>query len=493
MRRAVPLLLALTFVACSDEPTFVAFEVDAVFEPASLDFGEVAVGARERRTVAFRNTGQSNLTIEDAFVPQSFALPEAKGTLIGQTIAPSAAFSFDVEFAPSSAGQTTETLTLTVGNGVFELPLRGFAGLFPSISVDPGAIDFGTIAVGDTGRWQVVLTNTGGVEVEIDQVQIEDPGTFRISAADSFNIPVGQARAVDILFEPQREASFEDVVRFEYGTRVAAVSVRGASLSPAGDVLCSPTAVDFGPVERGREVQAAVTCTALGGPARIVRALVEPSPDGFRLVSPVSTVDLAEGQSTSFFVALQADGLAGQRAGRLRIDYNGARGAGTQVLNLLAQVIAPPPTENDMTLILRWDTPGDVDLHFVRPGGVLFSITGGDCHYAVRSPDWGVPGDPTDNPFLDVDNRLGFGPETINLSRAQPGRYQVWVHYFRAPFGRVTNAAVDVFVGGANVGTFTLPLTCKRAWLVGIIEWFGDSGIFTPDVRTISTPEGRCD
>ena len=69
---------------------------------------------------------------------------------------------------------------------------------------------------------------------------------------------------------------------------------------------------------------------------------------------------------------------------------------------------------------LTWDTgSSDIDLHYRAPFGNWFT-SGDDVYYLSMTPDWGGNnrGQPDNNsandPRLDVDNIVGFGPENIN-------------------------------------------------------------------------------
>ncbi|MFK8000317.1 MAG: hypothetical protein AB8H86_12015 [Polyangiales bacterium] len=73
-----------------------------------------------------------------------------------------------------------------------------------------------------------------------------------------------------------------------------------------------------------------------------------------------------------------------------------------------------------LEFILEWDTRGDVDLHVVRPDGVLI-------YYArQRGPldSGGFSGE------LDVDDTSGTGPERISFVDPEAGEYLVCVNNF---------------------------------------------------------------
>jgi hypothetical protein len=137
----------------------------------------------------------------------------------------------------------------------------------------------------------------------------------------------------------------------------------------------------------------------------------------------------------------------------------------------------------DVHLELLWaEDCGDLDLHYLGPGGPLCSDY--DTAYYNLNPDWGCatagcgheedPGgiypDETrvDDAKLDHDDQWGFGPE--NITQASPfdspasTPYQVWVYYFSAtPDGGggsgvcgIAHPTVNVYIGGALASTFTL-------------------------------------
>ena len=481
--------------ACDDDGQLTARNPSGEFAPSSVDFGEVPIGLAADREVAIRNTGEVNLTIDDVLVPSGFSVQRAKGLLIGNTIAPGNEIAFDVTFLPTVEGQRQGTLTVLSAGIELELDLAG-SGVFRQFSnlvVDPAAVDFGTVSVNGSARAEAVITNIGNAEASVTEVMVGEPAVFAVNTPVPFSVPAGQAVIVGVSFTPNRVDLFSDTMRFVAADSFVEVGLSGRSIQPNGDVLCMPSTVNFGQVKREDMTTRGVTCTAVGGPARILRTEVAADgSDDFSLTTPSQLVDLRAGQSLTFVISFEANGLIGARTGTLLIQYDGGGGPNTVFLPLEAEVVAPPASENDISIVLRWDTGGtDVDIHLVRPGGAFFTMPG-DCYYANRSPDWGTRGESVDDPFLDMDNTTGFGPETINLMQAEPGQYQVWTHFYQGPFATTSNATVDVFLRGQAVGSYTQPLTCSRRWLVGFINWNGSTGSFVPDDFQSTTSFGRC-
>lgn len=114
-------------------------------------------------------------------------------------------------------------------------------------------------------------------------------------------------------------------------------------------------------------------------------------------------------------------------------------------------------------LELTWDTTGsDLDLHYRAPQGTFYDgypscgTTSSDVYWCSSNPDWGSGnlGAPdlvaVNDPILDVDNVIGYGPENINqeVLLNSPQAQRVGVHYWRDAGGGLTNARVRIYVDG---------------------------------------------
>ncbi len=150
--------------------------------------------------------------------------------------------------------------------------------------------------------------------------------------------------------------------------------------------------------------------------------------------------------------------------------------------------IAPPALNVQIT----WDTNNtDLDLHLVRPGSQAFAMDGGDCYYAQRMPDWGTPGDPSDDPSLDIDDVNGLGPEALTYRAPPPGTYKLYVHYYADNGEGPTQVSVDFSVLGRPVPVTARALLCNDLWHVGDIVWDGADAVLRPGLVT-QEMRGNC-
>ena len=114
----------------------------------------------------------------------------------------------------------------------------------------------------------------------------------------------------------------------------------------------------------------------------------------------------------------------------------------------------------DYRVILSWGaTPLDVDSHLYVPNGSGM----GHVYYASR-------GSSILFPFanLDLDDRDGYGPETITIVQNQPGVYQYWVYNWSGtPALGTSGATVKLYDANSVLATFTVPTSATgRAWHV---------------------------
>jgi hypothetical protein len=159
-------------------------------------------------------------------------------------------------------------------------------------------------------------------------------------------------------------------------------------------------------------------------------------------------------------------------------------------LDVAAVGVQPPMEEIGLQIKVDWDTDDcDVDSHLIMPGGDFFDCDS-DCHFGNPSPDWFVQGDWLDDPFLDVDDVDGYGPENINISAPAPGKYRFFIHYYSDAFndswGSDTNTTVKVLSYGNVIAEFgpTNLDTTNRTWEVFELEWISKT------VPPIITPLG---
>ena len=412
-------LSSLIFVGgCQDDLGLGQLTVAGAFVPNAVDFGEVPVGMSKAIPVTLKNTGRPVLKIDGVQVPPDFALRGLKGLLEGRSLASGEEIDFEVVFFPMAEGLRQERIVVT-SEGVeivLEIQATGVIRLVPLLRLDPLTLDFGTVAVNTTQQATVTVHNTGTADGVLSRATLQSTGAD-IRAGDPYltgslpvTVPIDGTATIDVVFTPQQAVDYNDIMVFhtpDGSHEPLQLTLGGTGLLPAGDIVCTPSMVAFGQVERGTVETRSVTCEVVGGAVRLIGAGM--SNPMFQLASPLSNGDLAAGTQIPLDLEFHPEGLPGGQVGLLTIEYNGGSGVANTTVTLTGEVIPPPPDVTAVTAILSWDTNlHDVDIHLVQGGRQYF--TPDDCYYANLSPDWGVPGDQTDNPFLDVDDLDGYGP-----------------------------------------------------------------------------------
>lgn len=505
-------LLAVGGWSCED--TLIIPQRDWI-NPQSLDFGARPIDTVHVQRVTLTNRSPADSVVGsvrfDPDVAAFTARTENNQTLTGQPLRAGRQVEVRVNFTPSQVQVYDTTMYISIGGTEVPLPITA-SGVEASseITVNPGALEFGSVLIGSRVTRSVVVENTGNRAVSLSEVLLGgnrmpdrmEGALFFVSRPGS-QTPVrdlffaaGQRETLEVHFQPSGEAREERLIELVFaGQARVPVNTAGQGVVP-GAFQCQPVFHDFGQKIRGQIDRVSARCTAVDGAVRIANAGFDVGSSRFfgaEGAPPVGRL-ISAGESVVFFLNFVAQGLP--KVHEATYVFTPEGGGTPASIFLRAEVVAPPVADTQVSVTLNWDTPGtDLDLHFVRGDRQPFNMLH-DCYFAQKNPDWGVTMDPLDDPFLDRDDTNGYGPEEMNLALSREARYNVFVHFYRAPVGgRPSLAEVSINLFGTLVATPARQLQgCGELWHVGRIDIDGAArtGRFTP-VDTVGDLTARAE
>ncbi|HTP99986.1 MAG TPA: choice-of-anchor D domain-containing protein [Casimicrobiaceae bacterium] len=309
---------------------------------ASLSFGSIAIGANATQTISASNAGGGTLTLSSLAVSlpgsgtRGGALDFSRGGSCtnGTALTGAQTCSIAIQFAPSTTGARSGTLTVVSNGGNASVPLSGtgiVAPLPPTIAASMTTLDFGTVLLGSSAPGSLTLRNSGGGMLTLGSFTAggANPGDFARggTCATNVNLAANQACTVTYQFTPAAAGSRSASLTVASNGGSVTITLTGTgSTAPAGPVLTvSGTLLGFGGLTVGQSsAPQTVTLTNTGGGT----LLPSMTPGGANPADfPISTkcsprAGLSAGQSCTVTFTFKPTGQ-GARSATLAITSNG--------------------------------------------------------------------------------------------------------------------------------------------------------------------------
>ncbi|MBI4818182.1 MAG: hypothetical protein HY791_18105 [Deltaproteobacteria bacterium] len=463
--------------------------------------------ARHEIGAKFSNqTGGEIVVSEVRFDPpleSVYALRRADGgTLTGFAVG---AQDIDIKiiFLPREETTYNTTMEVLFENSAVTLPIDGAGRVLvpPTLELAPVRVDFFEAELGRDVVRTIELRNSGDLPANVERVSsktgramgptdefyLAEHATTKL--ASSFVLEPTESRTLDVHFRPvQPVGPKDDKLALDIdGADPVEIPVIGTAVL-SGELTCSPSPLDVGTVLRGDTKDERIECASHGGVFTLASIdMAMGSSDLFSLpLKPSPGVSLRDGESMSFAVRLEGSGRAVRHGGTVEI--KAAHGA-IDLIEVFGTIAAPLASDTRLMVQLNWNTLNtDLDLHVVRRGSLPFDGFD-DCYYGKAHQNWGSPTDETDDAYLDADDRVGGGPERVNLAVAPEGRYDVFVHYYEGV--PATSASISVYERGEQKFTDQKTLTsCGDLWHVATLN-VGPASIGATRVGVSAVELGR--
>jgi hypothetical protein len=143
--------------------------------PASVSFGNVAVGSTSVQSVSVTNTGTGTVDITGASI--TGGVFTVMGGAPSNTLAAGQSATVQVQFAPTSITPASGTVTVAsnASNSSLGIALSG-TGLEAIPSFSPTSLNFNNVTVGQTSTQNVTLTNTGNTNLVVTSAVVSGTG-----------------------------------------------------------------------------------------------------------------------------------------------------------------------------------------------------------------------------------------------------------------------------------------------------------------------------
>jgi formylglycine-generating enzyme required for sulfatase activity len=258
-------------------------------EPASLDFGSVAIGAADTLSFVVTNTGGGTLTGSIAESCPEFELLQGQGPF---GLAAGASATVQVRYAPSVVG--AHTCTVETGAGLCASVSCAGSGVgVPVCVVTPSSLDFGTVLIGETATQLFTITNSGTGSLAI--LPTTPCGVFQITAgAGPRTLGPGESDTVTVRFVPETGAS-QSCTLSTGSALCEGVVCHGVGSEPPPVPLCQIDTItlDFGTVPIGEIGERSFAITN-GGGGVLTCSISESSPE-FEVIQGQGSFDLTAG------------------------------------------------------------------------------------------------------------------------------------------------------------------------------------------------------
>ena len=439
-----------------------------VLNTESVDF-ETVVLYSDVQEFQIINSGLAELEISSIEIENNedgvYTIEPTEGV-----IEPNESQTVTVSFEPATYREYNRNIVITSNNPDAEevlLPLNGegIVGPVPDIEVTPRAVDFGTVAQGQTATQYFTVTNRGTGDLIIDSVSIEGAETFQLMT-DISGVSYGleQSSTLVVTYTPTAETGDNATITIlsndpdEGEQTVALLGNGGGDFEYPEAKFSCPTEVD--------------------PPTTIhLNAQNSSDPQGYEpLTYEWTLLQQPPGSTTTIEEpTLEYTPLFVDAAGDYELQLTVANSIGLESDPKTCQFTAIPDEAIQVELV--WDKGNtDVDLHMVMEGYDFYSYDG-DCCWCNPNPSWGASGI-ADDPQLSLDNRIGYGPEEIEIDSPYDGSYNILVHYFSGNGNGDTTATVRVYLDGALIAEESRVLSPRDLWDVGYIYWLSGTGQF---------------
>ena len=298
-----------------------------VASSSTLSFGNVLIGNNQSLPETLTNSSGSSISITQA-TPSGTGF-SISGLSLPLTLAAGQSTTFNVVFAPQSAGSRTGSVVIasSASNSSLSISFSGAGITAGAVSPSPSTVDFGSVQTGNSKLLSETLTNSGGSNMTVSQATVSGAGFSMSGLTLPLTLTPSQSFTFGVTFAPQTSGSATGSLVINSGTTLT------IPLSGTGTVLSqltvSPATLSFGSVTVGSSKAATATLTASGSSVTV--SSITPSTAEFSVSGLTLPATIAAGQSASFTATFTPQS-SGNASASLSVASNASNSPATQAL-----------------------------------------------------------------------------------------------------------------------------------------------------------------
>ena len=274
--------------------------------PSSVSFGTVTDGTGSTQQITLKDTGTANLVVSSA---------TATGTgfsvagFTAQTVTPGNSMSFNVVFAPTSAGAVTGSVSVATNlpASPTSISLSG-TGANAAMSITPSSVSFGSVVDGTNNSQTITVKNTGTVNLVVSSASASGTG-FSVTGFTAQTVTPNNTMAFNAVFAPTSAGSVTGNISL--GTNVpgspTAIGLSGTGAAPTYVLGANPTTLTFGSVNVGSNSTLGVTLKNNGN-SNITISAINGATGGFSTSGVGAGTTLTPNQSATLNVIFTPTG-----------------------------------------------------------------------------------------------------------------------------------------------------------------------------------------
>jgi len=302
--------------------------------PASLNFGNVTAGSSTTQNLQLSNTGNSSVTVTQVAASGAGISVSALGAPV--TLAPSQSLALSVKFAPTTAGATAGSVTVTNNDGVNAVAAVTGTQVQPGLSLTPTSASFGSVLTGNKSSQTVQIKNSGTANLTVLQATVTGAGFSANGMTLPLTLTPGQSGSLNVQYAPQAAGTASGLVSIVSNApnSPATVALSGTGTAATSTMSLSPASLNFGNVNAGSSSTQSLQLLNTGN-SNVTVTQVAASGAGISLSGLAVPVTLAPSQSVALNVKF-APTTSGATSGSVTVTNSDGTNAvaavtGTQV------------------------------------------------------------------------------------------------------------------------------------------------------------------